>query len=77
MLELVVRAVGLFLVAFGLVGAVLPRATAGAGEILDARYSRSDPSEIEPAEWNVRLTRLVGIATILYGLFLVVGGQPW
>jgi hypothetical protein len=63
---------GLFIMAVGLVPAGLPRPTADASEILDAVGSKTPPSEVEAAEWKVKLMRAMGVAIIGIGLLFVV-----
>lgn len=70
---LLTGALGVVLAGYGLVATVLPRGTAAAGEILDARGSRDDLSEIEPTDTNVVLTRVSGIFTLGLGLSLLWG----
>ena len=46
------------------------------GEQLDAIGSTTQASEVEPAYWNVALTRFVGILAALTGLFLLATRLP-
>ena len=46
------------------------------GERLDAIGSTTPASEVEPAYWNVALTRFVGIVALLTGLFIVATRLP-
>ncbi|MFC7131720.1 MULTISPECIES: hypothetical protein [Salinibaculum] len=68
--------VGLFCLVFGGVGTVYPRPVARLGEQLDAIGSTTPLHEVEPAEWNVLLTRVVSVILALLGgwiLFLALG----
>jgi len=44
------------------------------GEQLDAIGSKTSWDEVEPAEWNVLLTKGAGVVVALFGLYLVVMG---
>lgn len=59
---------------YGLVAAVRPRLVATLGEVLDARGSRADPSDIEATSANVLLTRLTGVLTLLILAGLLMRG---
>jgi hypothetical protein len=60
------RLVGVMFLAFGIPGAVFPYRVTKVGEQIDAFGSKTPRDEIEPAEWNVTLTRFVGVfATVL------------
>jgi hypothetical protein len=65
---------GLLLVAFGLLGAVWPYKVTRFGEQMDAIGSKRSLSDVEPADWNVMLTRIVGGVCILFGLGVTFGG---
>ncbi|MFC4549812.1 MULTISPECIES: hypothetical protein [Halorussus] len=65
---------GLLLVLFGLPGAVWPYKIAKFGEAMDAIGSTRKSSEVEPAGWNVALTRLVSVGMMLFGLVMTFGG---
>ena len=43
-------------------------------EQLDAIGSKTRMEEVEPADWNVALTRFAGAVVAFVGLALVVGG---
>jgi hypothetical protein len=68
-----VRVVGFVLLAFGVPGAVWPYRMARLGERVDAVGSRRSWSEVEPSDWNVSLTRAVGVCCTVVGLLWVVG----
>lgn len=59
--------IGLLLVALGLPSAIWPTPFARFGERLDAIGSKRSWSEVEPADWYVGLTRLVGIGMVIFG----------
>lgn len=65
--------VALILILFGLPGAVFPYRVAKFGEMLDAIGSKRSSSEVEPAAWNVTLTRIGGIAMVLFGGLFLAG----
>lgn len=64
--------VGLLFVLFGGVGALFPRAVARFGEQMDAIGSTTPADEVEPAEWNVVLTRILSAVFAAVGLGLLV-----
>lgn len=64
----------IMLIAFGLPGAIWPYKLARFGEQLDAIGSKRSWSEVEPADWNVALTRIIGLAFVTFG---VVGLLPF
>lgn len=67
-------ALAFLLLAFGIPGAIWPYELAKFGEQLDAIGSKRSWSEVEPAGWNVALTRAVGIGmTVVGALGLLVG----
>lgn len=65
---------GLLLVAFGALGVKFAYAFTLFGEQLDAIGSKRRASEVEPAEWNVAVTRLVAAVVALVGLYLIATG---
>jgi hypothetical protein len=65
--------VALILVLFGLPGAAFPYKVAKFGEMLDAIGSKRRSSEVEPAAWNVTLTRIGSLAMVLFGVLFGAG----
>jgi len=63
---------GWFLLVFGLPAAAFPYRLAKFNEALDAIGSQRKSSEVEPAGWNVFLTRAVGVVTTLVGAGMVL-----
>lgn len=62
------------LLVFGILNAIWPYKLARFEEQLDSIGSKRSWSEVEPAEWKVVLTRLVGVAMTMVGAFgLIVG----
>lgn len=62
------------LLLFGLPGAVWPYEMARFEERIDSIGSKRAWSEVEPADWKVALTRVVGVGMVLVGLLgLLVG----
>lgn len=62
------------LLVFGILNAIWPYKLARFEEQLDSIGSKRSWSEVEPAEWKVVLTRLVGVAMAVVGAFgLIVG----
>lgn len=59
---------------FGIPGAVWPYKFARFEEQLDAIGSKRSWSEVEPAEWKVLLTRVMGIVMALVGTFGLIAG---
>ncbi|ELZ57643.1 MULTISPECIES: hypothetical protein [Halorubrum] len=64
----------LLLLAVGIPHAVWPYEIGRFGERLDSIGSKRAWSEVEPAEWNVKLTRAVGIGTVVLGLIELLTG---
>ena len=58
----------LFFLAIGIPNAVWPYKFARFEEQMDSIGSKRSWSEVEPAEWKVALTRVVGIGMALFGL---------
>jgi hypothetical protein len=56
---------------FGLPAAVYPCQVAKFSEAMDAIGSKRKSSEVEPAGWNVALTRIVGVGFSLFGLAII------
>jgi len=65
--------IALILILFGLPGAVFPYKIAKFGEMLDAIGSKRRSSEVEPAGWNVTLTRIGSLAMVLVGVLFGAG----
>ncbi|PSP22385.1 hypothetical protein BRC61_04855 [Halobacteriales archaeon QH_10_65_19] len=64
---------GFLLLAWGVSMAVWPDRLAQLEEQIDAIGSRRSWSEVEPAGWKVALTRIVGVAVSVFGLFVFLG----
>jgi hypothetical protein len=65
---------GLFLVLLGLPVALFPYPVARFSERVDAIGSTTLWTQVEPAEWTVLLTRVVGVGSVLAGLLVVLVG---
>ena len=65
---------GLLLVGFGALGVFRGRALARFNEQVDAIGSTTPASEVEPAEWNVALTKIVSAVVLLIGLGMLANG---
>lgn len=63
--------VALFLLVFGLPGAIWPYRIARFGEQIDAIGSTREESEVEPADWNVMLTRIAGVGMVAGAVVLL------
>jgi hypothetical protein len=61
-----------FFLAAGLHGVLRPYKTAKFGEQLDAIGSKRAAQRVEPADWNVTLTRVVSLFTTLGGTVVVL-----
>jgi hypothetical protein len=61
-------------VVFGAVGAKFARGVARFNEQLDAIGSTTPASEVEPAGWNVALTRLGGVVVAAIGAWMLLTG---
>ena len=72
MVDVPVLALSVFLAGWGLLLAARPYRVARFGERLDAIGSRRSWNSVEPTDWNVRMTRIVGVGLALFGL-LVAG----
>ena len=65
---------GTLLVGFGLLGAVWPYRVARFEEQLDAIGSKRSWDEVEPTEWKVMLTRVIGVVFTLIGIAIFLDG---
>ncbi|WP_229110596.1 hypothetical protein [Halapricum desulfuricans] len=65
---------GLILAGWGVIEFRYARPLARFEEQLDAIGSTTPVSEVEPAEWKVALTKLVGVVFALVGLYLIGQG---
>jgi hypothetical protein len=63
---------GIVLVAVGVVFYRRAETVTWFFEVIDAIGSKTRADEVEPAEWNVLLTKLLGAAGVVVGLFLIV-----
>ncbi|EMA72202.1 hypothetical protein [Halorubrum distributum] len=63
-----------FLLAMGVPNAVWPYKFARFEEQMDSIGSKRSWSEVEPADWKVTLTRVVGVGMALFGLAGLVAG---
>ena len=64
----------LFLLAIGIPNAVWPYKFAKFEEQMDSIGSKRSWSEVEPADWKVALTRIVGVGIALFGLIGLTSG---
>ncbi|WP_410766145.1 hypothetical protein [Haloferax sp. DFSO60] len=60
--------VGVMFLAIGLPGAVFPYRVTKLGERIDAFGSKTPRDDVEPAEWNVTLTRFGGVFATALGV---------
>lgn len=58
----------LILLVLGVPGAVWPYKMARLEEQFDSIGSKRSWSEVEPADWKVTLTRVVGVVMLLFGI---------
>jgi hypothetical protein len=65
---------GFVLVVFGAVNVRYARGITRFGEQLDAIGSKTRMSEVEAADWNVALTKVVGVVLAVVGLGMIVAG---
>jgi len=72
MVDVRLLAISAFFAGSGFLLAARPYRVARLGERLDAIGSRRSWNSVEPTDWNVRLTRAVGVGFALFGL-LVAG----
>ena len=63
-----------FLLAIGIPNAVWPYKFAKFEERIDSIGSKRSWSEVEPADWKVALTRVVGIGIALFALANLIAG---
>jgi hypothetical protein len=63
---------GVFLLFMGLLGAIWPYKMAKFGEQLDSIGSKRSWYSVEPADWNVTLTRGLGILFSIFGIIILV-----
>ncbi len=66
--------IGIIIVLFGLIGTIWPYKLARFNEQMDSIGSRRRFSDVEPAGWNVALTRVVGVVMVIIGVILLAGG---
>lgn len=67
---------GLLFVLPGLIASIWPYRVARLRETLNAIGSTRSLSDVEPAGWNVTLTRIIGIVAIVVGLAVLFGVIP-
>ncbi|WP_135820153.1 hypothetical protein [Halostella litorea] len=60
-------ALAFFLLVFGIPGAIWPYKLARFEEQLDSIGSKRSWDKVEPADWKVSLTRIVGVGMALFG----------
>lgn len=65
---------GIVVAALGVPALVWPYRVSRLGERMDAIGSTRRASEVEPADWNVLLTRIVGAAFVLFGVGIAFAG---
>lgn len=63
----------IIIVLFGLLGVIWPYKLARFNEQFDAIGSKRRASAVEPAEWNVMLTRVSSAVMVLIGVAVLVG----
>ncbi|WP_338729171.1 hypothetical protein [Haladaptatus sp. DJG-WS-42] len=68
-----INPVGIFLLLAGLPAALWPYRLARLGEQVDAIGSTTPLAGVEPADWNVLLTRVIGVGMILVGCLGILG----
>ena len=66
--------IALLLVLLGIPGAVFPYRMARFEERMDSIGSKRAWSEVEPAEWKVLFTRVVGVGMSFVGVIILLGG---
>ena len=65
---------GIFLFVTGLIFTIFPYQTAWFQEQIDAIGSTRRAKDVEPADWNVQLTRVFGFVLVLLGASLIFIG---
>ena len=65
---------GTLLIGFGLLGAVWPYRVARFEEQIDAIGSKRSWDEVEPTEWKVMLTRVIGVVVAFIGVAIFLDG---
>lgn len=65
--------IAIVMLVFGLPNAMWPYKMARFEEQLDAIGSKRSWSEVEPADWKVLLTRVVGAIMVAFGALMFVG----
>ena len=63
---------GVLLLITGVPAAIWPYKFARVNEQIDAIGSKRPAYAVEPADWNVRLTRIVGIVLVIAGAWLLI-----
>lgn len=64
---------GLFVALFGVVGVIWPYRVARFEEQMDSIGSKRRFGEVEPTDWRVTLTRVVGGVFVVLGLAMLFG----
>ena len=67
-----IHPMGLFLLVGGLLGALWPYKVAKFGEQWDSIGSKRSWYSVEPADWNVTLTRGLGILFSVFGVVILI-----
>ena len=67
-----VHPLGLFLLVAGLIGVFWPYTVAKLGEQWDSIGSKRSWYSVEPADWNVTLTRVIGAVLAVFGAFVIL-----
>ena len=62
------------LIGFGLLNAARPYKMARFEEQMDSIGSKRSMAAVEPAEWKVALTRIVGVGMVLVGVVVLFAG---
>ena len=70
MVDVGLLALSVFFAGWGLLLAARPYRVARLDERTDAIGSRRSWNSVEPTDWNVQMTRIVGVGLALFGLLV-------
>ena len=70
MVDVGLLALSVFFAGWGLLLAARPYRAARLDERTDAIGSRRSWNSVEPTDWNVQMTRIVGVGLALFGLLV-------
>lgn len=67
-----IHPMGALLIVLGVLGALWPYRLTKLNEQLDSIGSKRSWNSVEPADWNVALTRFLGVAFVIFGILVIL-----